>query len=342
MESIGRPYGAAGILSLPIFYKEVVPDGTAGSATGAMPRIIFAFACIQAEKRFMKCRFSSAIAVFSFAAFAAAQPRDSSVFTHTYNNLPVIKAYHLSKEQEAGYNTTDGHLSCFWRAWDLPGANPLDSAIVKSDSSTTSWGPVKTPDDATIKLKLAWGDSGLYAMFEVLDDAWIGYVSPIDFENDCVEFFLDPHSGRQLYSPGTPYFTAVDISQLNETFLEFQFRFGGNPPAIEMVMHQWSAYLVAQGCTQPRQCEPYIRYMIDIPIDPLDFGIKIEIIPSRGDQTNIRQQEWMIPWKFYGNSSNTHLPPAENDRRAMCFGYGRIPNLWPSIDLFSVYNRCGC
>ena len=21
---------------------------------------------------------------------------------------------------------------------------------------------------------------------------------------------------------------------------------------------------------------------------------------------------------------------------------GRIPNLWPSIDLFSVYNRCGC
>jgi len=23
-------------------------------------------------------------------------------------------------------------------------------------------------------------------------------------------------------------------------------------------------------------------------------------------------------------------------------GMGRIPNLWPSIDLFSVYNRCGC
>jgi hypothetical protein len=168
-------------------------------------------------------------------------------------------------------------------------------------------------------------------MFEVIDDAWIGYVSPIDYENDCVEFFLDPHSGEQLYSAGTPYFTAVDISQLNANFIEYQFRFGGNPPAIEITMHQWSAELVAQGCIQPRQCEPYIRYMIDIPIDPLGFGIKIEAIPFRSDQTNIRQQEWMIPWKFYGNSSNTHPPPAENDRRAMCFGYNdRDDGLEPS------------
>jgi hypothetical protein len=256
---------------------------------------------------------------------AAAQPRDASVFAHTYGNLPVVKAYHLSAEQEVGFSNADNHRSCFWLAWEFPSANPLDSLMIQGDSSHSAWGPVETPDDATITLKLAWGTAGLYVLFEVVDDTSFSYASATDYMNDVLELFLDPHSGRQLYSADTHYFPDVDISQLTETYDHFQVRLGGNEPVEQFSLNWWNPSVVGKGCTQPAQCVLYQRNLT-FPEADQTWGMKIEIIPPRGDETNIPRQEWLIPWALYGQPPGNGTPPAEGDRLAMCFGYNDRDN----------------
>jgi hypothetical protein len=277
-------------------------------------------------KRFLVC----ALAIGGLVALATAQPRDASVFTHGYNNVPAIKAYHLSAAQEAQFSNADNKRSCFWLAWELPTATRLDSAMTEGGAANTGWGPIETPDDETVIVKMAWGTAGLYVLYQVIDDAWIGYVSPIDYENDCCELFLDPHSAQALYGAGTPYFTAVDISQLTETYDQFQIRFGGNEPVEQFSLNWWNPSVVGTGCTQPPQCVLYQRNLT-FPEADLTWGMKIEIIPPAGNETNIRRQEWMIPWALYGQPPGKATPPAESDRLAMCYGYNdRDDGLEPS------------
>jgi len=285
-------------------------------------------------KRFLAC----ALAIGGLVALAAAQPRDASVFTHGYTNVPSLKAYHLSAAQETQFSNADNRRSCFWLAWELPSATRLDSAQAVGGADNTAWGPVETPEDETVKLKAAWGTAGLYILYEVIDDGWIGYVSPIDYENDAVELFLDPHSAQALYGAGTPYFTAVDISQLTETYDQFQIRFGGNEPVEQFSLNWWNPSVVGTGCTQPPQCVLYQRNLT-FPEADLTWGMKIEIIPPRGDETNIRRQEWMIPWGLYGSPPGKGTAPAENDRLAMCFGYNdRDDGLEPSASAIRYRN----
>jgi len=265
--------------------------------------------------------------ILALCACAFAQPRDSSVFSHAYNNLPVIKAYHLSAALETGFSNADSHRSCFWLAWEFPNANPLDSLMIQGDSMHTAWGPVETqtPDDATIKLKLAWGTAGLYVLFEVVDDISVSYAIATDYMNDVIELFLDPHSGGQLYSPDPRLFPDVDISQLTRTFDHFQIRNGGIDPVENFSLNWWDTSAAGAGCTQPAQCVRYHRGMT-FPEADLTWGLKIEIIPPRGNETTIRRQEWMIPWSLYGSPPGKGSPPMENDRLAMCFGYNDRDN----------------
>jgi len=277
-------------------------------------------------KRFIVC----ALAIGGLVALAAAQPRDASVFTHGYNNVPSLKAYHLSLSQELQFSNADNSRSCFWLAWEIPTATRLDSAMAEGIAANTAWGPVETPADETVIVKMGWGTKGLYVLYQVIDDAWIGYVSPIDYENDAVELFLDPHSAQALYGAGTPYFTAVDISQLTETYDQFQIRFGGNEPVEQFSLNWWNPTVIGTGCTQPPQCVFYQRNLT-FPEAFTTWGMAIEIIPPRGDETNIRRQEWMIPWALYGQPPGKGSAPAEGDKLAMCFGYNdRDDGLEPS------------
>jgi hypothetical protein len=268
---------------------------------------------------------SCIVALSACIGCTTAQPRDASVFTHSYGNLPVIKAYHLSPIMENEFSNADGHRSCFWLAWEFPSANPLDSLMIQGDSMHTAWGPVETPDDATIKLKLAWGTAGLYVLFEVVDDTGFSYAIATDYMNDVIELFLDPHSGGQLYSPDPRLFPDVDISQLTRTFDHFQIRNGGIDPVENFSLNWWDTSAAGAGCTQPAQCVRYHRGMT-FPEADLTWGLKIEIIPPRGNEATIRRQEWMIPWSLYGSPPGKGSPPMENDRLAMCFGYNDRDN----------------
>jgi len=217
---------------------------------------------------------------------------------------------------------TDNLRSCFWLAWEIPGANRLDSAMVTGDSANTAWGPVETPQNATIKIKLAWGLRGLYVLFEVIDDTWIGYVSPNDYQYDAVELFLDPHSGQELYGANTPLFPNINISQLTRSYSYFQVRIGGNEPAERLAISQWNPN-VDSSCAQPSQCVLYYEDPTIAGVD-LEWGLKIESIPPRGNETNIRRQEWMIPWGIYGSPPGKDSIPAIGDKLAMCFGYNDL------------------
>jgi HEPN domain-containing protein len=62
-------------------------------------------------------------------------------------------------------------------------------------------------------------------------------------------------------------------------------------------------------------------------------------LPVSGDDRKFLAK--MLRFNIEGRYPDSYeeLPSASSITRIR---QGRIPNLWPSIDLFSVYNRCGC
>ena len=117
----------------------------------------------------------SAVLVCGIMAAVFAQPRTDAVMSHTATGQPVLKAYLLSAAEEACFSKTDGARTCFWAAWDQ--GTTCDRATIQGIQDNLAWGPVPdNTDDEEITVKAAYGTAGVYLLFEVKDNVWLGFV----------------------------------------------------------------------------------------------------------------------------------------------------------------------
>ena len=261
-----------------------------------------------------------AMLVCGIAAALFAQPRSDAVMSHTATGQPVVKAYLLSAAEEACFNKTDGARTCFWAAWDVNAT--LDRATVLGIPDNVDWGPAPdNTDDCEITIKAAYGTRGVYILFEVKDNVWLGFVSPIDYENDAIEVFTEQHSSSELYA-NPALFKAIDISQLTETYMQLQIRFGGTDPVEQFSYNYYNPTSVGSPLTDP---PTFVLYNRNITFDEAEqsYGLKIELLPTVPGQENFRRQEWLIPWGIWGGPNGTPLStkPAVGTKLAFTFGY---------------------
>jgi hypothetical protein len=265
-------------------------------------------------------RIKSSLLMTAAVSLLAAQPRTDAVMSHVATGVPVLKAYLLTPQQEACFSRTDGQKTFFWNAWDQNAQ--LDRAVVQGKQDNLCWGPVpNNTDDCEISVKAAYGSRGVYLLFEVKDNVWLGFVDVIDYVNDAVEVYTEQHSSSDLYNNPT-LFKAIDISQLTETYMQLQIRFGGTDPVQQFSYNYYNPASVGSPLTNP---PIFVLYNRNITFDEAEqaYGLKVELLPVIAGSENIRKQEWLIPWGIWGGPNGTPLStnPAPGTKLAFTFGY---------------------
>ncbi|MBD3345576.1 MAG: hypothetical protein GF401_10990 [Chitinivibrionales bacterium] len=229
----------------------------------------------------------------------------------------TLTSYEISSSDEAAFNVSDNKISSFWSAWDtayldIVHLNAFDYADYSEEPSSS--------DDCGMALKSAYGDSGVYFFFEVNDDEWVDSLAEKIYGNDAVELMVDRRSAEELYTQGTPYFVNVDYSQLTQSYMQVQVRFGASEPSNNASINWFDqAMAYDSGLTDP---SGFVEFNRGLTLDSIaaQWGIKIEIIFSPIDTPSVRRQEWLVPWDVWGGTPGIARKTA-GSRFACAFGY---------------------
>lgn len=236
----------------------------------------------------------------------------------TYNAREEMTVYRLRATDESTFDAADGKLSNFWNAsWnhsDSTGAYDTyqpDDAGMWPPGYAYSVNTIQTleyPSDASVSIRGAYGDRGLYLLFEVVDDYFVEktFVSSpyVHDVNDVMSFFLDPNSLRDIQATEEEHFYLFPDYQLTRNHAEYSARFRDS-------MVTRSTYNTAATNEFLQSWKTVTREAASV-----NFGLEVEEIVS--DDGLVRFQEWLIPWNMIG----TGMPRAvEGQRIAASFDY---------------------
>ncbi|MBD3345577.1 MAG: hypothetical protein GF401_10995 [Chitinivibrionales bacterium] len=241
-----------------------------------------------------------------------------------------LTAYHLSSAEEALFQVDDNNQkSCFWYCWDISAS--LDRATLDENNWAYGTLPDGTGNDCGMDLMAAYGDRGVYFLFQVTDDDWQGLIYPEAYGNDACELFIDQHSSTELYGSigsAAPLFIDLSMSQLTESFAQFQIRFGGSEPVENFRYNLFNIHVAGEPwLSNP---ENFVSYQT-VRIDDAEalYGIRVDILDAEGGVTSVRRQEWFVPWDVWGASPGV-APQSAGSELAMTFGYNDLDAAEPN------------
>lgn len=111
--------------------------------------------------------------------------------------VPLHSAWFIGTAQEASFSVTDGAMSGFW------GAVVGSARTIRMDnqnSCVTGFCHFSDVADAEVAVKLAWGQAGLYALFEVKDNSLVTSTGKPASPLDEVSLWFDQVSGTGMGS----------------------------------------------------------------------------------------------------------------------------------------------
>ena len=225
------------------------------------------------------------------------------VFRREADLTYTTKAYELTTKQEEWFDKTDRVPSRFWRAWEVVEvADELH--LDHNDVSWNSSEPIYSADDATLYMKFAYGNEGLYVLFEVTDDDWhpvLSDAADIFWQYDVCDLYLSQYSSEEMYGSTGEHFYNLRYSQLGAGTAQMLVTFGGNEPV------DFFYYNVAQPPTKedPGPQNFMERNQLTYADAEAEFGIQVELLPPLEGEENIRRQEWLIPWGIIGGVPGT-------------------------------------
>ena len=241
------------------------------------------------------------------------QPPDST--SHAREKMTV---YQLRATDESAFDAADGKLSDFWNAWwnysdstkaydtyepDDAGMSPPGYAYSADTSETLIY-----PSDASVSIRGAYGEIGLYLLFEVVDDYFVETASVsspyVHDVNDVIDFFLDPTPLMDIQAAEEEHFYLFPDYQLTRNHAEYSARFRDS-------MITRSTYNAAATNEFFQSWKTVTREAASV-----NFGLKVEEIVS--DDGLVRFQEWLIPWNMIGTGM---AQAVEGQRIAATFDY---------------------
>jgi hypothetical protein len=225
------------------------------------------------------------------------------VFRREADQAYTTKAYELTTEQEEWFDANDNVPSRFWKAWEV--VETADQLYLDhNDPHIDTEEPINSAEDANIYLKFAYGNEGLYVLFQVTDDDWNPVLSdaPSQFwKYDVCDLYLSQYSAEDMYANSGEYFHNLRYSQLGLGTAQMLVTFGGNEPV------DFFYYNVAG---EPTKEDPGPNnFMQSNKTTFADaeamWGIKVELLPALEGEENVRRQEWLVPWGVIGGVPGT-------------------------------------
>jgi len=245
---------------------------------------------------------------------------------HVYNPAFTVSAYALSPAQEAMYSSTDDSMSVFWKAWDMQPSPNMQRGELKWNDNYT-WGDAATGlDDVGFNARFAYGVQGVYILFEVNDNNYVGYQNPNDYENDGVEFLAAKYSAEALYGQNTQLRCLDDAIYPNQALFEFfqiQIRYGLKllEPVTTFSLNYWDP---SQLGTSNCNLGPGGVMLYNRQTSMLDNAEKIQAEILEPNDTWHRQ-EWLIPWASWGGPNPTIMTQRnQGEKLAILFGYNDL------------------
>jgi hypothetical protein len=245
---------------------------------------------------------------------AVAFVASAGVWAGTAPNISdaVLVSYKLSADQAADFaaKATSTVETPFWTQWDQQNANGLTRDYIKMDGGNAAYiytgdaGKFSGAADATLEIRCAYDDNGVYFDFKVTDNLFL----PPDatgWVNDAVDMYFDP-GNLDPASAGYVLNTANWINpaqfSLTVTCKQVQVCFGD--AAIAPTTFQYSTF----DPTAPTGLTPQT-----IPFNRTDIKTKLVAISSTQ-----KSQEWFIPWLEWTGGT---AAPAIGTRLAYEGGY---------------------
>jgi hypothetical protein len=193
-----------------------------------------------------------------------------------------LVAYRLTPAQETSFSRTDGAASSFWTsAW-----GNRDYAVLQLPASAFP-GHASSPNDVSVELRAAAGDSGLYLCFIVADSSWVNRTSSSDREKDAISFWVDKLdlAGQALCRPGCLVPTASGYST-TKTSQVFASWFGQTAPPADFAREFYDTTTSLWRTVSVTWANADIG-----------FGLKFEVSTI---DTHHKALECLLPWRQLG------------------------------------------
>jgi hypothetical protein len=285
----------------------------------------------------------NAIFITLIIVLYAGMPRAQSDVDHEDD---VLLAYWIPEEVEETFDPSDGKISDFWNIWDTYESNGWDQEHIDKLKLTPSQhggfmlkhgDGVSGDDDAQIEVRVCWGDKGLYVMARCWDDLWvdkgIDSVGPAfaNWAYDYCEILLEKLTRQEMIEAAGAEDPAI-IGQpgrylWTKTFTKLFYRFGGAEPSTEFNYYRYE-----------EQIDYIFKYTLTFDeAGDLIPGFGVELV--QGEETQIRNMEWLIPWA--GATNGGMDKPQVYDKIGVTFGYNDNDGEPLKCDHLRKYPCCG-
>ncbi len=215
-----------------------------------------------------------------------------------------LGAQRLTHDQEARFAAASADTSSIGERWatiespdelELIGRRPIPDRVIR---------PAFAPEDAKVIARAAYGEKGLYFLFTISDNEWVGPKSPEDLlRSDVVDLLIAGHSW-ETYRTHPPAHGFVNASWL-----------------IPWDAHQIQVSAGAEGLpTQYRHAyaDPFEFRMFTLPT--ADSAQQFHGLRFRIEEVsdNLRRMEWFLPWEILGTPPEQ---PTAGRRHAFYLAY---------------------
>ena len=224
----------------------------------------------------------------------------------------VLVAYQLSAAQESQFSNTNGAESAFWKLLTL-NTTTIDYMLQTPSDNGRAGAGFEDEYDARLSIWAAYGVTGLYLYYEVVDNDFVDAVSQRLWANDAIDFFLDGENSTQDFVTDPTLFY---VSKITQSTVQYQFSFGGIEAPTNFIFSHlnpaWDGITLTADASIIHETKTFL--------EGEGMGIFMEAFP--GSSAVTRMQEWLIPWSKVSDAGITM--PSINDKIAAVFGYNDV------------------
>ncbi len=253
----------------------------------------------------------------------------------------ILDGYALTPEQEASF-VVDNQKSPFWDEWEKnPGKFDIVELLPSAPGNAWERSERGFNDDAdaSMEVRAAWGEKGLYLYLLVRDNQFVNsgvtcIYDPISEENwcpddprslvwanDAIDMYIDGFSTDYHHpSIADEIFHNKTIDRKTRTMMQIQCQFGAtNPP------ETFSLNKIGDN----GQFQMDRNVMIQT-LPQTHDGMMLDFVTITG---NLRAQEWFIPWGQVGkNGIQKPTPGTMTAKIAFACGYNDADGSATSFD----------
>jgi hypothetical protein len=212
----------------------------------------------------------------------------------------VLIAYELLPGMEAQFDQNPGSVTPFWNSSRTPNQVNPHLTPEKEASNNRNYYVYKDEFDAQAIIKAAYCTKGLYLYFKIFDDQYPGRLDTNWWNNDAVDFFIDPFSPQELNSDPDRHFP-VRNNSLTLSCIQFQAPFlkdGG----LDTIYVNSSPAGKLDNATKMQPVQ-YRKFARNEAFKRLGVKVKSVVLSP-----NLRVQEWFIPWEIINRQSKKNAP----------------------------------